>query len=43
MVTPIVEDLLGLEMEGIIAYDAYLKQEVLALAPVLFILGGNFP
>ena len=41
MATPIVEDLSGLEMEGVIVYDAYLKQEVLAVAPVLCILGDN--
>ena len=41
MTAPIVEDLIGLEMDGIIVYDAYLKQEVLAVAPVLCILGDN--
>ena len=33
--------MIGLEMDGIIVYDAYLKQEVLAVAPVLCKLGDN--
>ena len=41
MAPPVVEDLIGLEMDGIIAYDAYLKQEILAVAPVLCKLGDN--
>ena len=38
---PVVKYLIELEMDGIIVYDVYLKQEVLAVAPVLCKLGDN--
>ena len=41
MLPPIVDELQILETEGIVAYDAYLKQEVLLVAPVLCILADN--
>ena len=37
---PVVEDLIGLEMDGSL-HIAYLKQEILAVAPVLCKLGDN--
>lgn len=36
-----VEELLSLEKEGIVAYDAFLSKEVLLVAPVLFITCDN--
>ena len=41
MLPPIVDELKILETEGIVAYDAYLKQEVFLVAPVLCILADN--
>lgn len=38
---PIVEDLYRLETEGIITYDAHLKEDVLVVAPVLCVLCDN--
>ena len=41
MLPPIVDELKILETEGIVAYDAHLKQEVLLVAPVLCITADN--
>lgn len=41
MSKPLAEDLLTLETDGIIAYDAALEEEVLLIAPVLCILSDN--
>ena len=41
MADPIVKDLLRLETQGIVAYDAHLKQDVLVVAPVLCALCDN--
>ena len=38
---PIVEDLFRLETEGIVTYDAHLREDVLAVAPVLCVLCDN--
>lgn len=40
MATPIVEDLLELE-KGVKMFDAYLRQEVYVVAPVLSVLADN--
>ena len=41
MAKPIVTDLQVLEQEGLITYDAHLKQEVLIVAPVICLLADN--
>ncbi len=41
MSQPIVDELLQLELNGIVAYDAFLDTEVLVVAPVLCVLGDN--
>lgn len=41
MSQPIVDDLLDLELHGIIAYDSHLQEEVLVVAPVICILCDN--
>ena len=38
---PIVEELISLEKEGVMAYDALLCKEVIVLAPVLLIACDN--
>ena len=38
---PLVQDLLKLEQEGMVTYDAHLWKEVLVFAPVLCILADN--
>ena len=37
---PVVKYLIELEMDGIIVYDVYLKQEVLAVAPACTVQAG---
>ena len=37
-----VQDLLKLESEGIVVYDAHLKTNVLLLAPVIAVIGDNY-
>lgn len=41
MAKPVCEDLLKLETNGIIAYDAACQEDTLIIAPVLCILGDN--
>lgn len=41
MAIPIVRDLLMLEEEGLIAYDAFNKQDVLMVAPIICSLADN--
>lgn len=41
MTAPLVEDLKSLETQGVRTYDAFLKQEVLVIAPVLCIICDN--
>lgn len=41
LVKPIVDDLLVLQNEGVITYDAFLKEEVLVVAPVICALADN--
>lgn len=40
LVEPVVDSLLRLE-DGIVMYDALLKQEVLVVAPVMFVIADN--
>ncbi len=41
MADPSVNDLLVLEKEGVVMYDAYLGEDVLVIAPVLCALADN--
>lgn len=41
MAEALVDDLLILENDGILAYDAYLGEEVLVIAPVICIIADN--
>lgn len=41
MADPIVDDLLKLETEGLVTYDARLGQKVLVIAPVLCVICDN--
>ena len=41
MTQPLVEDLQKLEANGIVAYDAFLKEPVLLIAPVICMIGDN--
>lgn len=41
MLQPLVDDLIDLEMNGIVAYDVCLDREVLLVAPVLCLLADN--
>lgn len=41
MSKPLAEDLFALETNGITAYDAALREEVLVIAPVLCVLSDN--
>ena len=41
LATPIVKELNALEVEGVVAYDAYLQREVLVIAPVLCFICDN--
>ena len=36
-----IEDLVKLESEGIVMYDAHLQSEILIIAPVIFIISDN--
>ena len=40
MAKPIVDDLISLE-EGMVMYDAFLKEDVLVVAPVMCLLADN--
>lgn len=41
MAQPIVDDLISLESDGIVAYDALLGSTVLVIAPVMCVLSDN--
>ena len=41
MTQPMVEDLLTLENDGILMYDAHLKEEVIVVAPVICCIADN--
>lgn len=41
MTDPLVNNLLALENDGIITYDAYYKKEVIVVAPVICVLADN--
>ena len=41
MAEPIVEELLHLEQEGTVVYDAYLESNVLVVAPILCAIVDN--
>ncbi len=41
MAGPLVDDLHKLEKEGIVAYDVHLQMNVLAVAPIITVLGDN--
>jgi hypothetical protein len=41
MAQPLVDDLVRLESNGVVVYDASLGMEVLVVAPVLCVLGDN--
>ena len=41
MTPPLVEDFLMLESHGVIAYDAFLDEEVLVIAPIMCIICDN--
>ena len=42
MAAPLVEELKVLEKDGVRAYDAFLRQQVLVIAPVLCIICDNY-
>lgn len=41
MTQPLVDDLQKLESRGIVVYDAFLKESVLLVAPVICMIGDN--
>lgn len=41
MAQPLVDNLLRLELDGVVSYDVSLDMEVLVIAPVLCVLGDN--
>ena len=41
MAKPLVQELNILEKEGFVAYDAFLQEDVLVVAPILCFLCGN--
>ena len=41
MVEPLAKDLLELEENGIVTYDAYLKEDVLVVTPILCLICDN--
>lgn len=41
MSQPIVDDLLALENDGILTYDAFYEEEVIVVAPVICVLADN--
>ena len=41
MSQPIVQDLLSLENDGMLMYDAHLKEEVIVVAPVICGIADN--
>jgi hypothetical protein len=41
MADPLVEDLLDLEHEGVEAYDAFLRRNIIVLAPVIILMADN--
>ena len=42
MAGPLVEELKILERDGMMAYDAFLKRDVLVIAPVLCVICDNY-
>ena len=41
MTAPMVDELVKLESDDVVMYDAFFKQEVVVLAPVLAVLSDN--